>query len=115
VILLEQLPTCLCEDSHFSSFSVLPAKVFQSSITNEGDNINSVNSDVVIHIDESGDACLNASICTSSGGHDNGICFTSKFAHIIARDRSRISSHQLLTFVIIYFLERTKTGNIKRL
>ena len=54
-----------------SSFSVLPAEVFQSSITNEGDNINSVNSDVAINIDEPGDACLYASTCTSSGGHDN--------------------------------------------
>jgi hypothetical protein len=53
------------------SFSVLPAEVFQSSVTNEGDNINGVNSDVAINIDESGDACLNAGICTSSGGHDN--------------------------------------------
>jgi hypothetical protein len=34
-------------------------------------NINGVYSDVAIHIDESGDACLNASTCTSSGGHDN--------------------------------------------
>jgi hypothetical protein len=54
-------------DRNVISFSMLPAEVFQSSITNEGDNINSVNSHVVIHIDESGDACLNASICTSSG------------------------------------------------
>ena len=53
------------------SFSMLSVEVFQSSITNEGDNINGVNSDVVIHIDESGDACLNARTYTSSGGHDN--------------------------------------------
>ena len=53
------------------SFSVLPAEVVQSRITNEGNNINGVNSDVVIHIDESCYACLNASTCTSSGGHDN--------------------------------------------
>ena len=46
------------------SFSVLPAEVFQSSVTNEGDNINGVYSDVAIHIDESGDACLYASTCT---------------------------------------------------
>ena len=54
-----------------SSFSVFPAEVFQSSVNNEGDNINGVNSDVAIHIDESGDSCLNTSTCTSSGGHDN--------------------------------------------
>jgi hypothetical protein len=40
-----------------SSFSVLPAEGFQSSVSNEGNNINGVNSDVAIHIDESGDAC----------------------------------------------------------
>ena len=50
---------------------MLPAEVFQSSVTNEGDSINGVNSDVAINIDESCDACLNASICTFSGGHDN--------------------------------------------
>jgi hypothetical protein len=50
---------------------VLSAEVCQSSVTNEGDSINGVNSDVAINIDEPGDACLYASTCTSSGGHDN--------------------------------------------